>query len=158
MVASTAVAESFCAVDEKCRDHIVVLPGNRAQMGQADPLQVGDRVGDLGWEAGQADPGQCDLGLGQVPGQDRRGHAQAGAGVRAPPQPVQADDLGDAAAGALEVLDEVQERGRRGVVDQRHQVGDVQVDGRAAAGDLAPGLASRCRELKQTSGRPKYRW
>ena len=43
------------------------------------------------------------------------------------------------------------------VVDERHQVGDVQV---TAVAPLGIGISSlsRCSELKQTIGRPKYMW
>ena len=74
-------------------------------------------------------------GRGELVRQDRRIHAQARGGVRVPLQAVQAHDLGEPPAGALEVLDEIEQRGRRGVVDQGHQVGDVQADGRDAGGD-----------------------
>src|SRR5208337_4026965 len=49
--------------------------------------------------------------------------------MRVAPQPVQAHNLGDPPAGAVEVLDEIEQGSGRGVVDQGHQVGDVQADG-----------------------------
>ena len=50
------------------------------------------------------------------------------------PQVIQADDCGNTPACALEVVDKVQEYRGRGVVDQRHQVCDMNGDHRGAAG------------------------
>ena len=72
-----ALTSRFRAADEERRDEVIIVSVDRAEVGQAESLQVGDRVGNLGTGDAQAGPGEFGPGLGELLRQDRRVHSQA---------------------------------------------------------------------------------
>ena len=61
--------------------------------------------------------------LGPLLSRDRRAHAHASPCKRIRTEPLQSQDFRDPSPALLELLDELEQGGIRGVVDQRHQVG-----------------------------------
>ena len=131
-----------------------VLAGGRPNVARADLLEVRDRV-DLGLAVWHAEFGQRHQGLGSLVGPDRRADPHGRFGMGARPQLVHADNRGNAAAVRLKLS--ANSRSIEAEVWSISVTNSVicMLIAVAPSGTRASSL-SRCRELKQTSGRPKY--
>ena len=61
-----SVDKDSCAADEERRDKVIFVAVDRTEMGQAEPLQVGDRVRNLRTGNAQAGPGEFRPGQGEL--------------------------------------------------------------------------------------------
>src|SRR5271157_2141919 len=75
--AAQCVDKRFRAADEQRRDEVIFVAVDRAEVGQAEALEVGDRVGYFGTGDAQAGPGEFGPGQGELLRQDRRVDSQA---------------------------------------------------------------------------------